>query len=233
MNIYGAIVKKQHELNMKTTGENYLEKKQRWNSAIIDEVSELIKSLGYEWWKKTVVDMDNAKVEATDLLHFITSDTLQINYNNQKNIERNFIDETIIEFEKCFTSDSYASEFADKDLLDLMDLITYNQIPRFAILREVFRKLDMSNEMVYISYFTKNCLNKFRQDNGYKTGGYTKMWNGQEDNVTAFNIASRIGATEDLFDKLYEELDTYYKTEVKKDNKVISFLKQLKSKLFK
>ena len=72
----------------------------------------------------------------------------------------------------------------------------------------------MSNEDVYIDYITKNCLNKFRQDNGYKDGSYIKNWNGKEDNVVAFEIANEWGADEELFEQLYLDLETYYKEEV-------------------
>ena len=73
-------------------------------------------------------------------------------------------------------------------------------------LKENF-KMDFTN-------ITKNCLNKFRQDYGYKDGSYQKIWNGREDNVVAFEIANEWGADEELFEQLYRDLETYYKEEV-------------------
>ena len=214
MSIFKKMVELQHSLNIQTTGEDYLYKNLNWNSAIIAESGELLDSLGYKWWKKQEPDMENVKVEAIDLLHFVISDILQLNYNYEESLEASFIDETISEFEESFTSDIYEKEFEDEDLFGLVNILNYNEIPRFATLKIIFKKLDMSNEDVYIAYITKNCLNKFRQDNGYKDGSYIKVWNGKEDNVVAFEIANEWGADEELFEQLYLDLETYYKEEV-------------------
>ena len=213
MSIFEKMVKLQHQFN-KQVAEDYLDKNFNWNSAIIAESGELLDSLGYKWWKKQEPDMENVKVEAIDLLHFVISDILKLNYNYKESLEASFIDETISEFEESFTSDIYEKEFEDEDLFGLVNILNYNEIPRFATLKIMFKKLDMSNEDVYISYITKNCLNKFRQDNGYKDGSYIKNWNGKEDNVVAFEIANEWGADEELFEQLYLDLETYYKEEV-------------------
>ena len=213
MSIFEKMVKLQHQFN-KQVAEDYLDKNFNWNSAIIAESGELLDSLGYKWWKKQEPDMENVKVEAIDLLHFVISDILQLNYNYEESLIASFIDETISEFEESFTSDIYEKEFEDEDLFGLVNILNYNEIPRFATLKIIFKKLDMSNEDVYIAYITKNCLNKFRQDNGYKDGSYIKNWNGREDNIVAFEIANEWGADEELFEQLYLDLETYYKEEV-------------------
>jgi hypothetical protein len=57
-------------------------------------------------------------------------------------------------------------------------------------------------------YIGKNCLNKFRQDNGYKEGTYIKVWNKDEDNVAMMKI---IEATENItFDEVYNKLQDIY-----------------------
>ena len=213
MSIFKKMVELQHQFN-KQVSEDYLEKDFNWNSAIIAESGELLDSLGYKWWKKQEPDMENVKVEAIDLLHFVISDILQLNYNYEESLEASFIDETISEFEESFTSDIYEKEFEDEDLFGLVNILNYNEIPRFATLKIMFKKLDMSNEDVYVAYIVKNCLNKFRQENGYKQGYYVKDWNGQEDNVIAYNLANNIGATFILFDVLYNELTYYYNEKV-------------------
>ena len=78
MSIFKKMVELQHQFN-KQVAEDYLEKGFNWNSAIIAESGELLDSLGYKWWKKVVPDMENVKVEAIDLLHFVISDYLQKN----------------------------------------------------------------------------------------------------------------------------------------------------------
>ena len=77
-------------------------------------------------------------------------------------------------------------------------------------MKKIFEELNMSNEDAYIAYIAKNCLNKFRQDFGYKDGTYIKDWNGKEDNVVAFELANKIGAEDSLFDKLYNDLKKVY-----------------------
>ena len=223
MSIFKKMVELQHQFN-KQVAEDYLDKNFNWNSAIIAESGELLDSLGYKWWKKQEPDMENVKVEAIDLLHFVISDILQLNYNYEESLEASFIDETISEFEENFTSDIYEKEFEDEDLFGLVNILNYNEIPRFATLKIMFKKLDMSNEDVYIAYIVKNCLNKFRQDNGYKDGSYIKNWNGREDNIVAFEIANEWGADEELFEQLYLDLETYYKEEVlKQEVKTLDF----------
>ena len=54
----------------------------------------------------------------------------------------------------------------------------------------------------------KNCLNKFRQDNGYKEGTYIKEWNGREDNVVMIEIIETMENVS--FDILDAELTKAY-----------------------
>ena len=216
-NIFETMVKLQHKFNEETI-ENYLDKNLTWNSAIIAESGELLGSLGYKWWKKQVPDMENVKVEAIDLLHFVISDTLQKNHNNKDELEASFIDKTIAEFEEIFTEELY-QPLKDMNFFKLIDWLNYDEVPRFPVFIRVFEKLEMSNEDVYIAYIVKNCLNKFRQDNGYKDGSYIKDWNGKEDNVIAYEIANEWGADEELFEHLYIDLETYYNENVLKVKK--------------
>lgn len=208
-NIFEIIVELQHQFN-KQVFEDYLKRGLNWNSAIIAESGELLDSLGYKWWKKQTPDMDNVKVEAIDLLHFVISEYVQ-------NIG---IDETIDRFNKYFTTDEIVK---DTPLILLVDMLNYRDWERFEILKAMFEQLNMTNEDVYIAYIVKNCLNKFRQDNGYKDGSYIKDWNGKEDNVVAFELASNIGATENLFKELYNDLKKIYVCNVafQKDKKTI------------
>ena len=217
INIFETMVKLQHKFNEETI-ENYLDKNLNWNSAIIAESGELLDSLWYKWWKKQVPDMENVKVEAIDLLHFVISDTLQMNHDI-----RNFkyiFDSTIKDFEVGFKEISI--NLKNSNLFKLIDLLNTDRLSRFVVMKAIFEKLEMSNEDVYIAYIVKNCLNKFRQDNGYKDGSYIKDWNGKEDNVIAYEIANEWGADEELFGQLYIDLGTYYNEEVLKNKTKVS-----------
>lgn len=158
--------------------------------------------------------MDNVKVEAIDLLHFVISDAIQLIYNCSGEIDLTYI---VTTFDEHFNnSDGYLDGLS---LNKLVDELNYNRWNRFIVIKKIFEDLNMSNEDVYIAYIVKNCLNKFRQDNGYKDGSYIKDWNGKEDNVVAYEIANEWGADEELFEHLYIDLETYYNEEVKKVKK--------------
>ena len=116
--------------------------------------------------------------------------------------------------DKNFNWNSAIIAESGKLLDSLIDTLNYNIFSRFMTMKAIFKQLNMSNEDVYIAYITKNCLNKFRQDNGYKDGSYIKNWNGREDNVVAFEIANEWGPDEELFENLYLDLETYYTEEV-------------------
>ncbi len=204
-NIFETMIKLQHKFNEETI-ENYLDKNLNWNSAIIAESGELLDSLGYKWWQKVVPDMDNVKVEAIDLLHFIISYEIQLNSKKPE-----FLEIVIERFETYFTLENKRT----LSLNLLIDELNFNMYHRFTTMKAIFNELKMSNEDIYIAYIVKNCLNKFRQDNGYKDGSYIKIWNGREDNVVAYTIANEWGADEELFSLLYRDLEIYYNEEVK------------------
>lgn len=200
------MVRLQHKFNQQVA-KDYLDKKFNWNSAIIVESGELLESLGFKWWKHQIPDMENVKVEAIDLLHFVISYELQRKYNNKVS----YLENTAEDFQNSFT----LVNNKNPHLSELVDELNLNVHGRFFTMKAIFNNLNMSNEDVYIAYITKNCLNKFRQDNGYKDGSYIKNWNGREDNIVAFTIANEWGADEELFDLLYRDLEIYYFEEVK------------------
>ncbi|MDD2895472.1 MAG: dUTP diphosphatase [Aliarcobacter sp.] len=205
-NIFNVMVRLQHKFNQQVA-KDYLDKKFNWNSAIIVESGELLESLGFKWWKHQIPDMENVKVEAIDLLHFVISYELQRKYDNKVS----YLEKTAEDFQNSFT----LVNNRNPHLSELVDELNLNVHGRFFTMKAIFNNLNMSNEDVYIAYITKNCLNKFRQDNGYKDGSYIKNWNGREDNIVAFTIANEWGADEELFDLLYRDLEIYYFEEVK------------------
>jgi len=218
-NIFEIMVEMQHQFN-KQVAEDYLDKNFNWNSAIIFKSGELLESLGFKWWKKQVPDMDNVKVEAINLLHFVISEEIQKAYNVGETGDFG-LECVANEFNSNFNSQFNINK--KETLIRLIDLLNFSDVHRFSILKMIFIQLNMTNEDIYIAYITKNCLNKFRQDFGYKDGTYIKDWNGKEDNVVAFELANNIGATENLFKELYNDLKKIYVCNVafQKDKKTI------------
>lgn len=75
---------------------------------------------------------------------------------------------------------------------------------------ELMNVADMNVNTLYAEYITKNTLNIFRQNHGYKENTYKKVWNGKEDNVIARSIVN--GNPNITPEELMEELQKEYKT---------------------
>lgn len=71
---------------------------------------------------------------------------------------------------------------------------------------------------LYKLYISKNTLNKFRQNNGYKEGTYIKEWRGREDNtyITSYLETNPTASPEDVYSYL-EAVYSMYKKELEKE----------------
>ena len=183
-----------------------------WHRAIWMECGEAVDSTPWKWWKKGTTDMANLEVELVDIWHFIMSYLMESNIDIKNNLENySYL------FEE-FQSGGYTIT----DNLEDMALLALEKnrdfeidkmlIPIFLV---AWGSIGRNTEDLYKSYIIKNCLNKFRQDNGYKEGSYIKMWAKDvgtvEDNVIAWYLANDIEDLDNLFNKLYDSLDLYYK----------------------
>jgi hypothetical protein len=71
--------------------------------------------------------------------------------------------------------------------------------------------LPMTLEELFDLYIGKNVLNRFRQNHGYKTGEYRKLWGGREDNEHLIDLLSELEVSAaDLPDALYAALQVRY-----------------------
>ncbi len=211
----------QKKLNDDTNGTNWelginkFDKEINWLRCIHMEVSELIDSTPWKHWKNITEapDLNNIHVELVDVWHFLMSYILQetnipkaVSLVNThciyEAVEMEDIDPKLIvkESEKL----SYIA-FA----IETGNMPAFSGVERF--IDQFFRCCKLSGlsftwlQKIYIG---KNCLNKFRQDNGYKEGTYIKVWNGLEDNVVMLNIIDEI---EDItFDIVYDKLQEDY-----------------------
>ena len=209
----------QKKLNDSTNGKNWelglnkFGKEINWLRCIHMEVAELIESTPWKHWKNinSAPDMNNIHVELVDIWHFLMSYILQetnvpkavslVNthciYEAAQSIDVNLI---IKESEKL----SYIAL-----AIETKNMPSFNGIERF--IEQFFRackSAGLSLSWLQKLYIGKNCLNQFRQDNGYKEGTYKKVWNGSEDNVVMVELLKTI---EDVsFDELYEQLKLKY-----------------------
>lgn len=209
----------QKKLNDSTNGINWelgvnkYGKEINWLRCIHMEVSELIDSTPWKHWKNinSHPDMNNIHVELVDIWHFLMSYILQetnvpkavslVNthciYEALQDIDVKFM---IKEVEKL----SYISL-----AIDTGNMPSFSGVERF--IDQFFRCCKISGlSFTWLQklYIGKNCLNQFRQDNGYKEGTYIKVWNGDEDNVVLVKLLEQM---EDVsFDELYNELKEEY-----------------------
>jgi dimeric dUTPase (all-alpha-NTP-PPase superfamily) len=200
--MFAKIIKKQIELNESITHEW---RAKDWELAIITECAEAIDSTAWKWWKAGIDDIDNLKVEAIDLLHFVISYGLSCLYTSDNMaFAVNDIDETMSEEWEVAQDDINVNCCRSKtDLIKqlLSSLLAYNESPssRFSKLVYwlfvLFLRLGMDSHEVRAMYMAKNLLNEYRQLRGYKdpNGNYCKVINGQEDNIHFLNIVKEIG----------------------------------------
>ena len=177
-----------------------------WRRAMWVESAELVDMMGYKWWKNIHVENWDKKqilLEVVDIFHFILSEVI---------IERKTSEE-IYNAYVWATHHSYAPtkerkiQQVEEFVMSCLDMQTI--VSSFF---QVMCVLDIQLEDVLKYYLGKNCLNKFRQDNGYKNGTYQKQWmfNGElvEDNKVLENIIESSSVTN--FQTIYNELNTIY-----------------------
>lgn len=177
-----------------------------WLRCIFMETAEAIDSLNWKHWKDihSQDDIANLKVELVDIWHFLISEHI-VSVGLDKAIEEAKSNISLIEQQVDAVIDKADKFFF---LEEIMRQAINGNLPFIEFLQAV-RKVDgFTMQDVYTLYIGKNCLNKFRQEHGYKDGTYVKMWNGKEDNVY-MQIA--LEENPDLgFESLYEKLESIY-----------------------
>jgi len=219
--LFLEMLKLQDSFNEKTTvgwkGESL-----DYGTAILCEAAECSESINFKWWKDGEDKWNNVEVETIDLHHFIMSISLE-KYSAEFLAEvYNMIyenrDENELEVGEFHTVVKLLSKRALDYDFDRTEENMCLMIDTFFDLLFNFTSIEDINEL-HTVYITKNCLNKFRQDYGYKTGRYIKIWNGEEDNVVAWRLATALD-NENKFNTLYKELQKYYINNVHKGSKV-------------
>lgn len=223
----------------------------RWTRAIRDElIAEIIPKIGWKWWKATdSMELGlQTKLELVDIWHFLLSELLRVSALDvvsqatlESTIESHleshidlgrrdaqdvshlrkyildiievYIATTLDYDRKCTLYSINDGIHASRDVQDL-----YQLIDGFGVLMGLFGMtiVELNNW-----YLAKNALNVFRQQNGYKSGEYVKLWdNENEDNyfleVIVTDVLSVNGDEVLTFDDIMKELDNMYKFNLKK-----------------
>lgn len=211
----------QKQLNDSTNGKNWelgvnkFGKEINWLRCIHMEVAELIDSTPWKHWKNIAAkpDMNNIHVELVDIWHFLMSYVLQ-ETNVPKAVS---LVNTHCIYEASEEIDVRAMVKEAEKLSYISLAIETGNMPSFSgierFIDQFFRCCKISGlSFTWLQklYIGKNCLNKFRQDNGYKEGTYIKVWNGDEDNVVMVSILEKMESVS--FNILYNKLEEAYKT---------------------
>ncbi len=212
----------QKELNDNTNGVNWelginkFDKEINWLRCIHMEVAELIDSTPWKHWKNIAAepDFNNIHIELVDVWHFLMSYILQ---------ETNIPKAVSLVNTHCIYESVEMKDIDSKLIIKESEKLSYialaietGNMPAFSgverFIDQFFRCCKLSGlsftwlQKIYIG---KNCLNKFRQDNGYKEGTYIKVWNNLEDNVVMLNILENDDNV--TFDIVYSKLEEIYK----------------------
>lgn len=198
------IVEMQIQLNERTVP-NWMEQNLDWDSAVLVEVAEAVDSTDWKWWKHTETDMANLRVEAVDLLHFLISKAL----NQYRDSE--FVVKTIADM----AAHLKPNDMTPVEWLKQIALYTLENkvVKALQSLLDLFVVLDMDLTAIHQAYITKNLLNHYRQERGYKDpkGQYLKVINGDEDNVVFARLVADVGEEvtdlETLKQLLFERMD--------------------------
>jgi dimeric dUTPase (all-alpha-NTP-PPase superfamily) len=213
----------QKKLNDETNGVNWElgitknKKEINWLRCIHMELAELIDSTPWKHWKNIDLeaDLENIAIELVDIWHFIMSFLLQ-----EKNIPKavlltqtNFVTNYIVEQNINYKEIIIEAEKLLYITLDLeINNHTHDEVMT-KLINQFFtccRVSGLTFNRLNRLYLGKNCLNQFRQDNGYKDGTYIKVWNGQEDNIYLMNIIDVDTDIHLSFNDIYSELDKVY-----------------------
>lgn len=236
--IFKEIAEMQFELNNFTAGNGWdisninvkTNKAINWNRASWLEMAEFVMSFDWKHWKKDPEDIENAKVELVDILHFATSQLIRDKVlslqEDNKDASINYDDIFVEIAEEYATSFKNVIEFKEYECFDIYYYA--DKFVKFAAGESSFSakamfnfvslcvKLELMPEDLYKGYMIKNILNQFRQNNGYKDGSYKKVWTQDdmeaEDNVFAVKCAEQLLLNnESIKENLYLELEKIYK----------------------
>ena len=181
-----------------------------WRRAVVIETSEMIDHYGWKWWKKQEPNIEQVKLELVDIWHFLLGSIL----SKGKSL---FNDSDSLESKAKYIEQYFTKYYPEKkyDFLISADRLHYCSSESNDLRLEPFihclNNIGMSFDDLYTSYISKNVLNFFRQDNGYNTGEYNKIWNGKEDNEHLVEIVSTLDSSNHNFkDLLLQELEKRY-----------------------
>lgn len=201
----------QDSMNRKIDSD-WLARRHAYLRAVLVEATEALEHYGWKWWKKQSPDMVQLRIEMIDIWHFVLSEYLLRADGNQPTAAQAMIADWSADAALEFDGVRYEINMLDirqqLEMLAALAAVRRLHLPLVVLLSAA---CGLTPAALYREYVSKNVLNHFRQDRGYKTGEYRKTWNGAEDNVHMAEILESIpDADEQLPDTLYRALAARY-----------------------
>jgi hypothetical protein len=186
----------QARTNTTIAGANWREvasqrKEMDYSMAALDEIAaEFVPSaLGWKWWAKTFVkDLENAKLELVDILHFLASEDMVRCGTSDATLLNTRAGEIAAQYQQANTVGGLLME--SEGFTEAVHMVSLKSVTKHLM----SSLLDESGQISWFSYFMmcllvgttfdeqyslylgKAVLNTFRARNGYKTGTYDKKW---------------------------------------------------------
>lgn len=190
-----------------------------WHRAILVEGVEAIEHHGWKWWKKQECDMGQLRMELVDIWHFVLSAFIQNKFGNLGLAKMEMMAEFNLRQKSVQLDNQYyvLTQLSLLEKLDLMAGLAAAKRTNLALFESLLLDCGMNWGDLFKQYVGKNVLNVFRQDHGYKTGTYIKVWDGREDNEHLVEILDLIDLKSDnIRDELYTSLKSKYRTVIDK-----------------
>ena len=166
------------------------------------ECAEMLDHFGWKWWKQQTPDIDQVKLELVDIWHFALSELMR---------ER-AIDPAVAEQLATVSVDKATDPEGFRLAIETLAAacLSTRSIDLSAFCAAM-AALPMDYAELYALYIGKNMLNRFRQNNGYKSGEYRKLWQGREDNEHLIELLDELSdVPEQLPERLYAGLEAHY-----------------------
>ena len=166
------------------------------------ECAEMLDHFGWKWWKQQTPDIDQVKLELVDIWHFALSELMReraIDPAVAKQLATVSVDKATDPEGFRLAIETLAAACLSTRSIDLSAFCA------------AMAALPMDYAELYALYIGKNMLNRFRQNNGYKSGEYRKLWQGREDNEHLIELLDELSdVPERLPERLYAGLEARY-----------------------
>lgn len=193
----------QHKLNTIVDAE-WIVKKFPYLRAAFVESAEALDHYGWKWWKQQTPNIPQVQIEISDILHFYLSDIL-LSANGDITAAQTIMLRECQQATKSVIICQHSYDLAETDTPTLFELLAATSILRqrsLPIFQELMQRNNLDWNSLYSAYISKNILNIFRQNNGYKEGTYIKIWDKLEDNEHLHEIMSKLDSSASNFSQL-------------------------------